>query len=193
MQLIKDSPILVDHMHIPLQSGSDSVLKRMNRKYDKKYFIEKINLLKKIRPNISITTDVIVGFPGETEEEFLETTDTIQKINFSKLHVFPYSKREGTEAAQMVNQVDDQIKKSRTKILLELSKKLEIQYMNRFIGAKVIAIPEMVKDQFLVGHTGNFLNVKFIGSLEQLGNAVELEITGVNYPYCTGLVCKKGR
>lgn len=193
IQVIKDSPILVDHMHIPLQSGSDSVLKRMNRKYDKKYFIEKINLLKKIRPNISITTDVIVGFPGETEEEFLETTDTIQKINFSKLHVFPYSKREGTKAALMENQIDDQIKKQRTKTLLELSKKLEMQYMNQFVGSKVIAIPEMVKDQFLVGHTGNFLNVKFMGSLEQLGNAVEIEITGVNYPYCTGFVCKKGR
>ena len=129
MEVIKENNILVDHMHIPLQSGSDAVLKRMNRKYDKEYFINKIKKLRKIRPNISITTDVIVGFPGETKEEFEETIETIKKIEFTKLHVFPYSKREGTKAAIMDGQVDENIKKKRVKILLQLSKELEYNYM----------------------------------------------------------------
>ena len=92
MNLIKNNPILVDHMHIPLQSGSNKILKLMNRKYDIDYFINKINELRLIRPNISITTDVIVGFPNETEEDFKETIDNVRKIKFSKIHVFPYSK-----------------------------------------------------------------------------------------------------
>lgn len=115
LEVIKNNNILVDHMHIPLQSGSDSVLIRMNRKYDKKYFIDKINKIRSIRPTISITTDVIVGFPGETEEEFNETIDTIKKVNFSKLHVFPYSKRDGTAASLMDNQIDDVTKREELK------------------------------------------------------------------------------
>lgn len=182
IKVIEDHDILVDHMHIPLQSGSDTVLKRMNRKYDKKYFIDKINLLRKIRPNISITTDVIVGFPQETEEEFLETIHTIETIQFSKLHVFPYSKREGTKAAEMEDQIDDQTKKQRTKILLDLSKQLEIQYMSRFIGKKVVVIPEIKKGKYLIGHTGNFLNVKFLGN--QLEDSKEVTISEIDYPYC---------
>jgi len=99
LEVFKNSKVLVDHIHIPLQSGSDEILRLMNRKYDKEYFINKINEIRSIRPLISITTDVIVGFPNETEELFLETVDTIKKVNFSKLHVFPYSVREGTVAA----------------------------------------------------------------------------------------------
>lgn len=184
MQVIKDSNIFVDHMHIPLQSGSDSVLKRMNRKYDKDYFIKKINSLRQIRPDISITTDVIVGFPGETEEEFEETIETIKKIQFSKLHVFPYSKREGTKAATMDKQVNSNIKKERTKKLLDLSKNLEVKYMQQFIGRKVAFIPEVFKNEYLVGHTGNFLNIKSLGTKKQLGKTVEVEIKDIEYPYC---------
>ena len=168
MEVIKENNILVDHMHIPLQSGSDAVLKRMNRKYDKEYFINKIKKLRKIRPNISITTDVIVGFPGETKEEFEETIETIKKIEFTKLHVFPYSKREGTKAAIMDGQVDENIKKKRVKILLQLSKELEYNYMEKFIGKKVIFIPEMAKEDYIIGHTGNFLNVKYHGNKKLL-------------------------
>ena len=99
MDIINNNDVLVDHMHIPLQSGSNEILNLMNRKYDINYFIDKINKLRSIRPNMSITTDVIVGFPNETADLFEETISNIKKINFSKLHVFPYSLREGTKAS----------------------------------------------------------------------------------------------
>ena len=114
MNIIRDNNVLVDHMHIPLQSGSDSILRSMNRKYDMDYFFSKIDMLRSIRPNISITTDVIVGFPGETDELFLETVHNIKKIGFSKLHVFPYSRRSGTVADTMDNQIDDCVKKKKS-------------------------------------------------------------------------------
>lgn len=186
MEVIKENNILVDHMHIPLQSGSDAVLKRMNRKYDKEYFINKIKKLRKIRPNISITTDVIVGFPGETKEEFEETIETIKKIEFTKLHVFPYSKREGTKAAIMDGQVDEDIKKKRVKILLQLSKELEYNYMEKFIGKKVIFISEIAKEDYIIGHTGNFLNVKYHGNKNDLNKDIEVKINNIEYPYCIG-------
>ena len=186
LEVIKNSRILVDHMHIPLQSGSNGVLKRMNRKYDKEYFINKINEIRNIRPSISITTDVIVGFPGETEEEFNETIDTIKKVNFSKLHVFPYSKRNGTKAALMDNHVDDVTKKNRAKVLIELSKNLENNYMNQFIGKKVIFIPEVYKDGYIIGHTGNYLQIKSLGSENDIGSDIEVVIKENNYPYMIG-------
>ena len=186
LKVIEDNSILVDHMHIPLQSGSDEVLKRMNRKYDKNYFINKINKIRTIRPNISITTDVIVGFPGETEEEFLETIDTIKKVRFTKLHIFPYSKRDKTKAANLPNQVDQNTKKDRVKILLNLSKKLEIEYMNKYINSEIIFIPEVRKDNYLIGHTGNYLLIKTAGEENLLHQDVEVKIKSVNYPYLIG-------
>ncbi|MBQ9011503.1 MAG: tRNA (N(6)-L-threonylcarbamoyladenosine(37)-C(2))-methylthiotransferase MtaB, partial [Bacilli bacterium] len=134
LQTLNNSKVLTNHMHIPLQSGSDRVLKTMNRKYDVKYFIDKINKIRNIRPGMNITTDVIVGFPGETDEMFMETIETIKTIGFSKLHVFPYSKREGTKAAAMKNQINGNIKKERVRTLIDLSKELEIKYMNKFLN-----------------------------------------------------------
>lgn len=183
LELMKKSKVLVDHLHIPLQSGSDAILKSMNRKYLKQDFIEKIEAIRKIRPNISITTDVIVGFPGETETLFEETLATIKKINFSKIHVFPYSRRKGTVADSMENQVPEEIKKKRVQILLELSKQLEEQYYERFVGTTLSFIPEIIKDGFIIGHTGNYLLVKKEGNdlnnhAEQMGTIKKIE-----YPY----------
>ena len=183
MEVIKENNILVDHMHIPLQSGSDAVLKRMNRKYDKEYFINKIKKLRKIRPNISITTDVIVGFPGETKEEFEETIETIKKIEFTKLHVFPYSKREGTKAATMEGQIKEEVKKQRVMELLKLSKELENKYMNKFIGKTLTFIPEVYKDGYLIGHTGNYLLIKLKGCEELLHKEVSVKLMENQYPY----------
>lgn len=184
MDIIKNNPVLVDHMHIPLQSGSNLILKEMNRKYDKQYFINKIADLRKIRPNISITTDVIVGFPGETDELFNETIETIKTINFSKIHVFPYSRRTGTKADLMENQVSEEVKKDRVKVLMELSKSLEINYMNKFLNQSVEVIPEIEKDGYLYGHTGNYLYIKFIGCKELLHKTVKVDIEKIEYPYC---------
>ena len=185
MDVIKNNSILVDHMHIPLQAGSDVILKSMNRKYDIKYFIDKIDSLRSIRPDINITTDVIVGFPGETDDLFLETIDNIKKIGFSKLHVFPYSRRAGTKADLMDNQIDECVKKSRVRVLLGLSKELEINYMNKFKGKEISFIPEVLKDGYLIGHTGNYLLVKCKGN-KLVHDSIDVVIKDVEYPYCIG-------
>ena len=189
IDVIRNNDILVDHMHIPLQSGSDAILKSMNRKYDIKYFIDKINTLRSIRPGISITTDVIVGFPGETDELFLETVSNIKNIGFTKLHVFPYSRRSGTVADKMDNQIDECIKKKRARILLDLSKELEINYMNKFIGKTVSFIPEVIKDGYLIGHTGNYLNVKCKGD-KLSHDSIDVVLKDIDYPYCIGETLK---
>ena len=125
---------------------------------------------------------MIVGFPGETDELFEETIDTIKKINFSKIHVFPYSRRKGTIADTMENQVAEEIKNKRTQVLLSLSKKLEEDYFEKFIGKEISFIPEVEKNGYVIGHTGNYLLVKKQGVLnnheEQKGKMVRVE-----YPY----------
>lgn len=159
LELLKN-PILCNHLHIPLQSGGEKTLKKMNRKYDKKYFKEEIEKIRKVRPDISITTDVIVGFPGETEDDFNECVDFIKEINFSKLHVFPYSKRDGTVAAKMKDQIDGKVKKERVKILLDLSKTLEENYNNSFIGKKESCLIEKVDCKYSYGHCSNYVYLK---------------------------------
>ena len=191
IDIIKNNDILVDHMHIPLQSGSNTILKRMNRKYDISYFINKINKIRSIRPLISITTDVIVGFPYETEELFNETVENIKKIGFTKLHVFPYSVREGTKASLMDNQVPENIKKQRAHILLDLSKQLEINYINNFIGSYLEFIPETYKDGYLYGHTGNYLAIKTLGDKKLLNQIVKIKINELDYPYCLSSICQE--
>lgn len=186
LDVLKSSKILVDHMHIPLQSGSDQILKLMNRKYDKQYFINKISEIRKIRPNISITTDLIVGFPGETEELFNETIDTINEIKFSKIHVFPFSLRKGTKAEELPNHIDDKTKKDRVKMLIDLSKKIEIEYFNKFINKELDFLPEIYKDGYIIGHTDNYLLVKKKGNIEKLNELTHIKLKKVEYPYIIG-------
>lgn len=190
LQLMKNHKVLVDHMHIPLQSGSDTILKAMHRKYNKQEFFDKLKRIREIRPEISITTDVIVGFPGETEELFLETLQTVKRMKFSKIHVFPFSKRDGTLAAEMQNQVDDRTKKERVHRLLAVSKKLEIAYMETFVGREVEVLPEVMKDDMMIGHTGNYLSVKCHGSKE-LCKAQKVVLEKVEYPYMIGGIYAK--
>lgn len=156
---LKNNKKICDHIHIPLQSGSDSILKLMNRKYDLKYFFDKIDMIRSVRPDISITTDVIVGFPGETEEMFLETMETCKKINFSKIHAFPYSERKGTKASMMDGKVPESVKHERVKKLLELSDSLEKSYYDKFKGKKLDVLIEEVSESGSKGHTSNYLMV----------------------------------
>lgn len=186
LEVLKNSKILVDHMHIPLQSGSDAILKLMNRKYDKEYFIEKINKIRTIRPNISITTDVIVGFPGETEELFEETINTINKIKFSKIHVFPFSLRKGTKAEELPCHIDNAIKKKRVRTLLDISKNLEIEYFNKYLNKEVKFLPEIYKEGYLIGHTGEYLLVKAKGNINELNVLKNAKISKIEYPFCIG-------
>lgn len=158
LSLMNNSKVIADHLHLPLQAGSDHVLKLMNRRYDKEFFKEKIEKIRNVRPDISITTDIIVGFPEETDEDFKETLDFSKEINFSKIHVFPYSKRNGTKAAGMV-QVKDIIKTNRTKELIELSNKLEKNYYVEFLGKELEVLFEQKHNEYLIGHTSNYLQV----------------------------------
>jgi len=183
LEVIESSNIIVDHIHIPIQSGCDKTLKEMNRKYDTKFFIEKINRIRKIRPNISITTDLIVGFPHETEDDFNETLETVKKIRFSKIHVFPFSLRKGTKAEELPNHLSEQIKKERVKKMIEISKQLEIEYMDKFLGKEVTFIPELYKDGYLIGHTGNYLLIKYKGNIKDLNKTIKVKIIESAYPY----------
>ncbi len=156
---MKNNSKLCAHLHVSLQSGSERVLKIMNRKYTKAEYLEKINKLKAARPEINLTTDVIVGFPTETEEEFLECVEYCKIVGFSKIHVFPYSKREGTKAAQMDGHLPNEIKKDRARRLIEIDEDLQLQYNQKFIGTKVNVLIEEIVDGKSIGHTQNFLKV----------------------------------
>lgn len=185
LDVLRSSSVIVDHLHIPLQAGSDEILKAMNRKYDLTYFFEKIKEIRKIRPNIAISTDVIVGFPGESDELFHKTIETCKKLQFSKIHVFPYSERQGTKASTMTGKLDNSIKKMRARKLLEVSHELEEDYMKKFIGQKVEVLVEEEKDGISFGHTGNYLHVKINKKIEH-NTMVKVKITSVDYPYCIG-------
>ena len=164
MDVLKNVDSFVSHLHIPLQAGSDKVLKDMNRRYNKEYFLNKVNEIRSIRPNISLSTDVIVGFPGETEEEFQETLDFCKQIGFSKIHVFPYSDRNGTVASRMKNKVPGNIKKDRVHRLIELSNELEREYFNKFINKEVEILIEEEKDGYYLGFTDNYIPLKLKGN-----------------------------
>lgn len=159
LEMLKINKKVCNHLHIPLQAGSDEILKRMNRKYDLAYYEEKINKIRSIRPDISITTDIIVGFPYETDELFSETLEFSKKMNFSKIHVFPYSIRVGTAAASMPNQVNETTKKVRVKKLMALSEKQEKEYYEKFKGKELDILVEECDNNVSIGHTSNFLMV----------------------------------
>lgn len=159
LEMFKINKKVCNHLHIPLQAGSDEILKRMNRKYDLAYYEEKINKIRSIRPDISITTDIIVGFPYETDELFSETLEFSKKMNFSKIHVFPYSIRVGTAAASMPNQVDEVTKKVRVKKLMTLSEKQEKEYYEKFKGKELDILVEECDNNVSIGHTSNYLMV----------------------------------
>ena len=185
LDILRESDILVDHLHIPLQAGSNEILKAMNRKYNINDYINKINEIRSIRPNIAISTDVIVGFPGETEELFQETINTCRKVGFSKIHVFPYSERRGTRASLMDNKINNSVKKDRARRLIEVSHELEIDYMKKFIGKNVDVLIEETINGESFGHTGNYLYVKSKKSLPH-NEIVTLKITDISYPNLIG-------
>ncbi len=152
------------HFHLSLQSGCDKTLKEMNRKYTTYEFEMVTNRLRKIYDDVMLTTDVIVGFPNESEEDFNETVDFLKKIKFYKMHVFKYSQRRGTVAAKMKNQVPGDVKEKRSKILLELSDLNESDYLNTYIGRSVDVLFEEFDGDFIKGHTQNYMMVKKKGS-----------------------------
>ncbi|MBF0747949.1 tRNA (N(6)-L-threonylcarbamoyladenosine(37)-C(2))-methylthiotransferase MtaB [Mammaliicoccus lentus] len=192
IDVIDKSTKVVRHLHIPLQSGSDSVLKRMRRKYTMAHFSERLQKLHKALPGLAVTSDVIVGFPGETEEEFQETYDFIVKHQFSELHVFPYSMRTGTPAARMTDQVDEEIKNDRVHRLIELSNQLAKDYASKFDQTVLEVIPEEKgsKDGKLVGYADNYMKIEFDGDESLIGELVKVKVIEPGYPINKGKLVK---
>ena len=162
-------------------------LRLMNRKYDLDYYYRKIESIRKVRPNISITTDVIVGFPGEDDNLFNKTIDVCRKLEFTKIHVFPFSLRSGTKAEDLPNHIENTVKKKRSRELLEVSKELEINYFSKFIDSEVEVLIEEYKDGYSYGHTSNFLYVKIKDELKH-NNFYKVKIDKIDYPYCIGKI-----
>lgn len=178
IELIKNSNIIAHHLHIPLQSGSDTILKLMERKYDSNYFLNKINKIRKEIPDISITTDLIVGFPYESDNLFRETLDFLNKIKFTKIHTFPYSIRKNTKAALMDEQIDERIKKERVREVIQLSNNLEKEYYESFIEDSLEIVTESHKDGYTKGFTSNYILVYLKGKYES-NKVVKVKINGI--------------
>ena len=158
---------ICDHFHLSLQSGCDETLKRMNRKYTTQIYRDAVATLRKYYPEASFTTDVIVGFPGETDEEFSKTYEFLKEIDFYRLHVFKYSPRRGTVAEKMPNQIDGNKKEERSNKLIELSNSTENKHNQSYIGKTVKVLFEEFEDGFFKGHTTNYMMVKVADEEEQ--------------------------
>lgn len=172
------------HFHLSLQSGSDSVLKRMNRKYTSSEYKNNVQILRKYMPDSGITTDIIVGFPGETDEEFNETYEFVKEIKFSRIHVFKYSIREGTKAAEMENQVDNKIKSQRSKLLIELGEKVSHNFMKQFINKEVSVLVETQKDDNIYeGYTSNYLKVLVKSEKDIKSQLINVNIKNIKDDY----------
>ena len=190
LDTLKNSKKIVNHIHIPIQSLCDKTLKNMNRKYDVEYFFNKIEKIRSIRPNIAITSDVIVGFPNETDEDFNTTKENIRKLGITELHVFPYSIRKGTRAASM-SQVDGNIKKQRVKELIDLSEELKNAYYKSLIGTTEKLLTEKYIDGYLIGHLSNYGLIKVKSDKELLNEILEVKLISYKDDIFIGEIVKK--
>ena len=176
IELMKKDHRIARHFHIPLQSGCDTVLKRMNRPYTTKEFLERIEYIRKEIPGISISTDLIVGFPGETDEEFKKTCDFLKECQFSFLHIFPYSLRSGTKAASMEHQIDPKIKKNRAAICAEINEELYDKYKESYLDKEVTVLFEKDEDGYTFGHSSEYLPILVKGEFPR-STFVKVKIT----------------
>ena len=185
LKMMEKSPVVQRHLHIPLQSGSDTVLKRMKRKYTCAEFYEKICRIRQVLPDVALACDVIVGFPGETEEEFQETFRFIERCNFAFLHVFPYSSREGTPAAAMKDQVPPGVKHERVLRLIELGERLSASYAASFVGKEVEVLVESydAKKDCCRGFSGNYLECEIAGGKDRINRIVRIRYRGKGIPH----------
>ena len=167
------------HFHLSLQSGSKATLERMNRRYSKEEFKIIVNRLREVYDDVILTTDIIVGFPGETEEEFNETYEFLKEINFYQMHIFKYSPRKGTKAAVMENQVAGDVKDKRSNILLEFSDNNQQEYLKKYIGKKVKVLFEEKENNYYKGHTPNYIMVNAQSEFDLENQILEVEIINV--------------
>jgi threonylcarbamoyladenosine tRNA methylthiotransferase MtaB len=188
LEVLNASDKMCRHLHIPLQAGSDEVLRRMRRKYTAAEYREKLRRIREALPGAAITTDIIVGFPGETDELFREGFAFIEEMNFAEMHVFPYSKRTGTPAARMEDQIDEEVKNARVHELIDLSERNQLAYAKQFVGQTLEVIPEggpkgaSEGSGKVMGYSDNYLQIVFEGSEELIGQVCEVKLTeaGVN-------------
>ncbi|MBO9609829.1 MAG: tRNA (N(6)-L-threonylcarbamoyladenosine(37)-C(2))-methylthiotransferase MtaB [Paenibacillaceae bacterium] len=191
LDVLRGSEKMCRHFHIPLQAGNDDVLKRMRRKYTTAEYGRKIELIHDIMPDVAITTDVIVGFPGETEAMFRDGFAFMERMQFAEMHVFPYSKRTGTPAARMEDQIDEETKNERVHELIDLSERQQLAYSMRFVGQVLDVIPErIVKEEpgsgLIAGYSDNYLQVVFPGSEDMLRKLVKVKIVAPGVNECRG-------
>ncbi|WP_138493279.1 tRNA (N(6)-L-threonylcarbamoyladenosine(37)-C(2))-methylthiotransferase MtaB [Paenibacillus pinistramenti] len=195
LEVLKNSSKMCRHFHIPLQAGNDEVLKRMRRKYTIAEFEEKIRKIRAFMPDVAITTDIIVGFPGETDEHYRDGFEAIKRIGFSELHVFPYSKRTGTPAARMEDQVDEEVKNARVHELIDLSEQMQLAYAEKFVGEVLDVIPERdEKGQYgpdrTMGMSDNYLQVVFDAHEDLTGRLCRVKITKAGVNECEGTLVR---
>jgi threonylcarbamoyladenosine tRNA methylthiotransferase MtaB len=174
------------HFHIPLQNGSAGVLKMMNRKYDPEFYLEKITALRALFPDANITTDYMVGFPGETTAMFEEGMDFVRKVNFGEMHIFPYSRRPHTKAFDLPNQVDEISKRFRVNELLNLNRENALNYRRRFNGRELEVLVERNTNGLAYGHTSNYLEVEFKSVSAQNNDLVWIRLEKADYPLSLG-------
>ena len=178
------------HFHLSLQSGCTETLKRMNRKYTIQEFTKVVELLRKTYPDVELTTDIIVGFPGETEEEFKTTYNYLKEIKFYKMHVFQYSPRKGTKAAVMENQISPEIKAKRSKELIELSNKNQEEINKQYIGKELKVLFEECENGIIKGHTSNYIMVEAEGTENNCNKIINVEIEKAEHEALVGKIKK---
>ena len=186
MKVIVDSKKVCDHFHLSMQSGCDRVLKMMNRKYSSSEYREKVEIIRKYMPSAGITTDVIVGFPGETEEDFEETYNFVKDIGFSRIHVFKYSPREGTPASRYENQIHGATKNYRSERLIKLGDNLMRDFSSRYIAKNLEVLFEEEKAGYHEGYTSNYIRVKAFSDKNLVGQVVKLDIVNYENDYLVG-------
>ena len=191
LEFIKGEEKIARHLHIPVQSANTTVLKNMNRPYTIAWFMERVDYIRSLIPDISISSDVITGFPQESEEQFQDTLDNIARMRLSFLHVFPYSRRDHTAAAQMSGHLENKIKKERASRLANLSKQLYTAYKQNFIGKEVSVIFEKEKDGKLIGHSSEYLEVAAAAPLAWLHTMHTVRITALDGDLLVGCPLKE--
>lgn len=191
IDIIRDSKHIYHYLHLPVQSGSNTILKLMNRKYTKEAYLEKINYAKAQIPDIEFSSDIIVGFPTETEENFLDTLDIVSKVEYEQLFTFIYSKRKGTVAEKLEGQVELPVKKERLRRLIELQNKIGSKRAENYIGKTVKVLVTDVhpkKKGYMIGNTFTNKNITFIGNNDMIGTFVNVKVESSKLTVLTGTI-----
>ncbi len=179
---------LCPHFHISVQSLNNNVLKNMNRKYTREDLFKITDTIRKHFRDVAFTCDIIVGFPGESEDEFLNTLEGVRKIGFYEVHAFKYSKRKWTRAATMENQVDGNISQRRSEELIALATKQKIEYMSSYIGKELEVLFESFDDGYLYGYTKNYIKIKIMGDIKYLGKCMKVKMENIENEMLIGKI-----